>query len=1082
MNLRPNEELWLEVSEDYAIRTAELEDAVQVKGSRAAKGATSYSLQSKDIRDALRRLWARASAFPGARLTFVANGGVAVERDYTFPGGAGGLSYWGDAGRGADTAPIRVALSALFKDETLGAWLASNPSDDDLRDKLLRRVTWALNASDTNELTSQLCDQVGAVYSERGLPVTAAPAGLRALSDYIFEIACRADPKERRLTVLERHGAIEDTIGALNLAKQMGAAETAQAAADLQSALVSEIGAEVATIAARNQTVDFIVGAAGTEPFVWLHGGHGAGKSTLARLLARRYGGRWLSLDLRPVQRDAAGALTAWRELLRAIAVGGVPAGVVIDDFDDAAVGALSGRLAALVQQIAERGGRVIVTAPQPASAARLAAFGATASASVPAPYLTEAEIADLVGREPSPDADRIQAWTVFIRLAAGGGHPLLVASKIASLRARGWPKDGLTEDIGKTSEAIQVTREEARRALLRDLSALDQARSLDAGALLRRIGAVFDRVDQALVMALAHLAPPIATASDALAVLRGSWLEMLADGDMRISPVIADISNDAAPANAKLWRQAAAEYWLKGGVLNERTLPLCFWNAFWGQHDWVLLKLCQTLQSQNIEVLRGAAAFLSPMTALRTDVSLYPSHEIVAVNLRLLQFQVADAMESDASAEIAKRLLAELDAIPHAELKALSTMISASKVLMAQKAHVEPKDLVEFALRLRRVSPEVEKVGGAAVKRSREDILKNFGGEVDVAAFLYASAISKIRNSDDFLLTIDALDDIDPEDRRSFLSASSRIFDGMALFVNSGWSRDQIEERDMTSALDAYELAGAIAESWGIADLNAELAVAQSMILDEGLKDAERAIAMIDSAIDALGPLHVLIRQKAKVFGHNGRDAEAADLIVSVEDTVGGTSKIERALALRDGGTSAACADRFDVAARLFAKATQAIDANGGHEALAAGLRVDNAMALWDGGDRANALRRLADAFDILASLDAAASRQNERAHQFARAAAGLFFNDTDAFPLGPRPDIAYGGASTLFLSKEEFINADLRPLADKLACARACRSRMRPRRRHRCPFARRSNRPRHGVDRIHDRLRALRHGPYGR
>jgi hypothetical protein len=146
-------------------------------------------------------------------------------------------------------------------------------------------------------------------------------------------------------------------------------------------------------------------------------------------------------------------------------------------------------------------------------------------------------------------------------------------------------------------------------------------------------------------------------------------------------------------------------------------------------------------------------------------------------------------------------------------------------------------------------------------------------------------------------------------------------------------------------------------------------------------------------------------VRQKAKVLGQDGRDDEAADLIVSIEDTVGEPSKLERGLALRDRGTSAARSGRFDVAARLYGKAVTAIDDNGGHEALAVGLRVDLAMALWDAGEHPAALARLADAFDMLAPLDATESRQNERAHQFARAAAGLFFHDTDPYPHTPDP-----------------------------------------------------------------------------
>jgi hypothetical protein len=205
LNLRQEEELWLEVSEDYAIMSADGANAVQVKASRASSGPTRYSLRSVDVREAISRFWSRALVSSGARLTFIANGGVAVEREYKFPGEVGGLTYWSLAARSADTAPLRTALKELFKGTQLGLWLSSSPSDNDFRQKLLRRVTWALDAADDGELHGQLHDQVSTLYLGRGLPLSAVDIGLRALRDRIFEIACYSDPARRLLTVHDRH-------------------------------------------------------------------------------------------------------------------------------------------------------------------------------------------------------------------------------------------------------------------------------------------------------------------------------------------------------------------------------------------------------------------------------------------------------------------------------------------------------------------------------------------------------------------------------------------------------------------------------------------------------------------------------------------------------------------------------------------------------------------------------------------------------------------------------------------------------------------------------------------------------------
>ena len=61
---------------------------------------------------------------------------------------------------------------------------------------------------------------------------------------------------------------------------------------------------------------------------------------------------------------------------------------------------------------------------------------------------------------------------------------------------------------------------------------------------------------------------------------------------------------------------------------------------------------------------------------------------------------------------------------------------------------------------------------------------------------------------------------------------------------------------------------------------------------------------------------------------------------------------------------------------------------------------------------------------------LDPAASRQNERAHQFARASVGLFWHKLAPYPSGPARSIAIGQASALS-GDEALLGVDLKPLA---------------------------------------------------
>ena len=128
------------------------------------------------------------------------------------------------------------------------------------------------------------------------------------------------------------------------------------------------------------------------------------------------------------------------------------------------------------------------------------------------------------------------------------------------------------------------------------------------------------DRSDDALLLKLAAAEPPLLNAGNAIAVLRGPWLEILPDDDVRVSPLIADIASDVPAADLKAWRRIAALHWLEKRTLDQRTLPLCFWNAFWGEHDSVLMKLCEVMQTMEHDKLRAAAPILATVSYLTTD------------------------------------------------------------------------------------------------------------------------------------------------------------------------------------------------------------------------------------------------------------------------------------------------------------------------------------------------------------------------------------------------------------------------------------------------------------------------------
>lgn len=1027
--LQENEILYLEVSEDFSVAAPGLTTDHQVKNSQAAAGPPSYSLQSSLIRECLGRFWdASRVALTERRLVFMARGGAAVERHFAFPGGRPGLLYWKAAAVDADTAPVRKALSSLFADHSLGVWLRTNPSDAELREKLLRRVNWQLELVSADELTAQIKEQLRPLFRERGWPVTLADQAMRLLLDRAFEVASRPNAANRQLNRLDLQEVIETAGSGAWLAGQF--AQPMAEASSAQDILVTQLDA-VAPSTMRAATVERLLAEVRGQPLVWLHGSHGVGKSILARLMAHQSSGRWLIADLWPVRQDETSALAAWRELLR-ISAGQSLDGIIVDDFIGEAARALASRLVALARTLAPRGIRLIVTSHQPPSPARLADAGSTMNASIQAPYFSEEEIAELVALVPAPPPEMIKGWTAMLHITTGGGHPVLVMAKLASLRARSWPNDALTEDFGTLpSAAVKLTRDEARRDLLASLHELDQTRSLEAGQLLRRAGAVFNRLDDALLFKLAAAEPPLRNAGDAIAVLRGAWFEILAHDDVRLSPLIADIANDVPAADLKAWRSLAAVHWLGNRILNERTLPLCFWNAFWGECDEVLLKLCEVMLIMEPEERRAAAPILAPLSFLTTDGPIYQSHPVVGLYLRYLQFQIADAVDKpDIAGKVAERFLVEIDEA--GEAGTLLLVSSGPGMLMSASAEIDPRLRMEYALRLRRAFPLVHEISDGQIMEPLTLLPTQFRPDMDYADFLFATVVPHIKGSEDQLVAFEALDQLEPAVRNRFIDAIGAIYDGPSVFVNCGWSHDQTANVDMRVALGIYEKIQVIASSWDRLDVMAEIRCSRSVILDEDLKEKDAALAVVNDAIDDLGNLPTLIRQKAKVLAHLDRHSEATDLLLSIEDTIGGGSALERGLALRDGGISAAKSERYTDAIRLFEKAHEALLTNPFNLCLAVGVLIEKALAQWRGGQKREAVVTTADVLDAVEQFEPAASRQAERSHQFARAIIGLMSMEPQSTVGLYVSPFTFGQASLLESSSAKLIGATLKPLSD--------------------------------------------------
>ena len=889
----------------------------------------------------------------------------------------------------------------------------------------MERVDFVLGAPDDATLQSHIRERLGMLYLAKGHYETTANTALPMLLDRVFGAASSPDIKARRLTTADLHRALEEAI------PRMGALVHAQLAQMRPETGVAVTALELRSgLSGRATTIAELMGRVVDAGIVWLYGANGVGKSTPAKLMATVLGGSWLVCDFRPylADPDSRGAVAVWHELISALASGPQPDGIILDDIGSRSIELLKSRLAGLAAASKIRGARIIITSNHAPSSALLTEIGSTPQAALDAPYFTVAEVAELVRLHVSPAAKLVDGWAKLIHVSTSGGHPLLVTAKIANLRARNWPHEALLKDLGtQTNEGVKGTRIEARKRLLAELSTQTSAR-----AVLERVSTVFQSFEDGLVHNLCHDPPAVQHPSDALVLLKGSWLEPLSDGGWRLSPLLSDLSADVPAEQAKRWQKIAAVYWLSKGSLDARTLPLCFWNAYLGRHLPVLLRLGQVIMTLPPGQIQSAAAMLSPLAALHTDRSILAEEPMTACSLRLLQIVVADAIEDEGAARgAAEALLKEIDSAPLPEFRELETSLSAKVVLGLDRVWIPAQTQINYLLRLKATVARVMSGSFPELKESMESLAHGLPEGADIAGLLLASVFMRVRDSERLCEMIDALAELGADERTALIRSVEAVLQDLGTFIHNGWANEQLKGKDLRSALSFYQRMRTRIAGWAMPDLESEFAIAESVILDEGLEDRAQALVVVDAAIEKFGKRPALIRQKSKVLKHQGLNDAAASLLVEIEDNIGALAPFDQGLALRDGAVAAAHAKRYDDALRLLRKADAVFAAEESLAAMRVGITIDAAMILWDQRHQRDALQQAGDALEAVETLDPVASRQNQRAHRMARAVVGLFMHDVERFPRSPRPPITPGMGSQLE-SSDKPEPADLKSLAD--------------------------------------------------
>ncbi|WP_205679477.1 hypothetical protein [Brevundimonas lutea] len=949
--------LLLEVADDYGSISRGALALTQVKDT-AASG--SLTLVTKGVGDAINRLWRFSKANPDCQvsLTYLTTATVGKERDHRFPNDRPGLQYWRDAALdGADTRPLRGALRRLALDADLKDWIR-DASDDALRDQLLRPIRFATDEPALTDLETLLSEALAHLCATAGARGADIESLRNTLVADVLRAAVASETEDRRLSRADLMNRIAETArsGLPDLGGRGGSPILDPLETTTSGALMAD-----------RPDANRALRAALSEGVAWLYGPSGIGKTALSRALPGDGNRAWFSLDLRDAAApEAARRLRAARQELLALDTYG---GLCVDDLNVTPTGSVKRELALLFAQVRLEDARVLVTAYTPVPASLQAELGLPESSLLRAPRFTEEETSALVA-QAGGDVER---WAKAVQMFSGGGYPQLVAARVVALRAGCWPASELARMVvGGAGGAVDDEKEGARRRLLGELPPT-------AASLLYRISLISGAFDRSLALSLAEVSPAIPEAGAALDLLKGPWLEPLAGGRLRVSPLLSDAGIKVlSEAEQAAVHTAIAEGLASKSTIDAADLPQLVLSSIRtgskrGLKVVVHAALLQKLPGQMV------ARALYPLAFMRTDRPLISSAPAINRMLRFAQIKVASLDGMTGVAERAyQTLLAETDDDPPG--RALRSMAAFIMTANLEEMSVGswfplvaglPADAIDQLGQLRTLAPEI----------ANEEQPWSFPVQ-DLGVFLFTYRSHRLQGLDDLEALIDRLESVAVPRRSVLLSGErslGRTSDNRQIAVQSAWMAE-VKREHFDSKATAVRLKAMSARvgRWPDPALEIELICARIVILAEYADRPEDALQLVEEALGVRPDSDRLRRERVKIFIRLKRFSEIAQDADRLLKDAAGQDAVEEVFAARDVAIATAEAGDIKGAIARFRAASRTAAGTTTLRSLGLRMEADVILLRWRTEDREAALRAAFGLVERVEALDDVLAGQN--------------------------------------------------------------------------------------------------------
>lgn len=996
LDIGNSERIFLEVAEDYATLAEQVLGTVQVKDTKASGNVT---LNTDAVRDAITNFVAHVEKNQrlDVRLEYFTTSGIGRERpSLGFPNNSAGLDYWRQAARSGDIAPLRKILSGDDFPESVRSYVSVR-TDELLRTDLLQKIHWNCGAPDLSVLRAEFRERLILVGRDQfSVPATEVGRLSDAILYRVLEKSVEKLPESRVLTrgdlMLTIDGASRLSVPRAlieKLSASGGTGEHGLGATPLtQPSWLTESDGlpKPLRLLGRNSVSSEMEAKLGMHGVCFVSGASGVGKTNLARAVAERVGGRFVTVDFRN-----AGVLETKSRLTTLLAhLGGLNARtVLLEDLNSLEDPMLETDLSRTVEALRRRDMLLVATCYNAPSNRTLAGSGLVSGCVIQCPYFTEDEARELVVLHRG-DANR---WGRLAYITAAFGHPQLVHAFIAGMSARGWPESEYVRivDAGLSSGDVDAERDVARRSI---------ASRLPEGArtLLYRLSLLIGNFDRVLALELANLPPPLDHAGERLDELIGPWLEVVDSGTLRVSPLAAKFGSEMlVPDMRAQVYSVAAEKMMGAETINVGSIDAIVAHAILGKNEGVLTSLTMSLATKNSEVIDNLARTSVIFKVLEFNRPAYPDNITISGMLRLVQFKViAAGTEKDRIAPCVEALFREVELQPEGPAKEMFRFVSFGSVLnnLGISNHLDDWfEILQKYQRLLKTFPLAASIASKASEVAGDD------GTVPVQFAIGTSGISKVSRLEGILIKLDA---ISVGDRKLYLQMYAEDKTEFAVLVNSPWLAEQQGTFDFLAAADSYKRMAEMTAPWGYRSLTLNCWTARAVMFDEYGEDREAALRALDDAEGVMGKDVLLSRARAKIYWRAQDHVKALSILREIADVVGKENHIERSYALREAAISAAKTGDWSQAGAWFMDAEVASQKSNMEQMriMAIGLRADAAVAACMAGDRVRGLSLLGQALGQIEKIDPASSLHSAYCHHVVRHTVLWFTSKIEQIP----------------------------------------------------------------------------------